>query len=340
MSSSKAFRDAAESFNGNSFTKQQLKEKFIEIANDSRAGKNFGAYLCDYRKRPICGLQIIGEGKEGPFTIRITTNNKSSSPKKKSKKSTRPTICYPNAIPSYIKLDDFIRGNSFDHVGSIILLTNDNAVKVEHLIATDPKYLPNAKRLYTSLYSNASNPKSFVFNRSNIEQMIEQIDKDNSTFDVAISSKKGSRLARYSFCDYILNPANDFLRKLDAAIPTPVNKQLSELVDNLKKSHTSYSAKSLASKVCKYLHEYYYDNDKYYINDKVVRSMLPYYLNHYGVPHSLNTQKDRDVSYVVLYDYLEKLRETAKNKHGSYIKRSELDHILWYCYKMFKNKEL
>lgn len=259
---------------------------------------------------------------------------------RRSSRPIRPTINYPNPIPPYSPLKVFVTTNKLSHCGDIILLTPVNATIVESLIASDPKYRPRAKRLYLSLCvppaTSAPNATFDFRNRSHLDQVILQIDEDNSTFDVAITSGIGSPItARETFCNYILAPKNNFLSELDG--PESVIKGLP---DKLRAAHPYYNPKSLASKVCKYLHEYYYGNDKFYINDKVVRSVLAYYLDYYGVPHgNLNKPKNRDLDYKDLYEYLEELRKTAGRKHKSLIKRSELDHILWYCYKMFRNKE-
>lgn len=267
--------------------------------------------------------------------IRQSRSNKKSTEKKSSKNS-RPFISYPNAILDYTIFDNFIEKNDLNHDDKIILLNQHNSQIVENLIKNDSKYEPKAKNLYKALLDDPDNKQSFNFNDGEkVDKVIAQIDIDNSTFDIANSRRKGNPTARESFVDYILKQENDFVSKLNGNAET-----IKQLVEDLRLSHQHYNPKSLASKVCKYFHEYYFDNDKFFINDKVVRSVLPYYLDYYGIEHNLNTANNRNLSYCGLYDYLEKLREAAKTKHGEYIKRSELDHILWYCYKIYKNKEL
>ena len=262
-------------------------------------------------------------------------------------RTTKPVICYPDPIPSNPDFNVFRHqpGTKVDCRGFIVLLTRENAAKVENLIQTDPDYPQLALAKYEDFcrkdgHGNAIR-KSFDFiNPDALEQVLLQIDIDNSTKDVAISTGRPAT-ANSTFCAYIRDPANHFLDELDSANPNVIKN----LVDKLRRAHPYYNPKSFASKACKYLHEFYYGNDRFFINDKVVRSMLGYYLDFYGVSHvapapAIDTKQRRDLDYKDLYDYLEKLREAAKVKHGHYIKRSELDHILWYCYKCYKNKEL
>ena len=45
---------------------------------------------------------------------------------------------------------------------------------------------------------------------------------------------------------------------------------------------------------------------------------------------------DKKQIYETLHKWLDKLHKARNKKYGDEIKKSELDHIMWYCYKSFK----
>lgn len=337
MKPADAFRNAANSFSGREFTKEELKLKYYSIVDGGASDTHFTSYFSNFKRQPYKGLQIV-PGVAGGFKA-VTTI---VPPGTTATRRIKPVIKYPNPIPHYPVFHRFVRANGLSVLGDLVLLQDVNAAKVEGLIAYDPNYRPKALRLYESFCrkDKKGNPIHSTFdfrNAAHVLAVIQQIDDDNSTFDAAITASGRYPLsACQSFCNYICDPTNSFLSELDGNVAT-----ITALVEKMRLSHPYYNAKSLASKVCKYFHEFYYGNDKFFINDKVVRSMLPYYLDYYGVSHSLFTPSARNLLYPDLYNYLEQLRNAALTKHGGRpLKRSELDHILWYCYKMFKNKEL
>ena len=128
------------------------------------------------------------------------------------------------------------------------------------------------------------------------------------------------------------NPANDFWKRLkdgDEKLP-----------DELSSNNVGTTAvKSLSSKICKYLSEEMYGKDNYYINDKFIRHALLFYLDYYGVNHNKtsNYLDGKARSYADLYSLLAELHKERDKKHNDgKITKSELDHIIWYCYKSFK----
>lgn len=352
MKPAEAFRQAARSFSGRDFAKDELKQEYINLVDGGSLDNHFKEYFRNFQKKSFRGLQIISTGANSYNIINTSLSNRRQSqrrnniPRTRQTNSNRPIINYSVSsitIPPYGFFRSFVRTNRLSSTNDIVHLTSANASIVESLIQSDPNYQPNAERKYASFCSLDAdgNPdyKTFDFsNAAHLLEVIQEINKDNSTFDFAITYRNRYPVsACQTFCNFIVNPSSGFPSILDSGC----TNSITTLVETMKQKHTCYNAKSLASKVCKYLHQYYYDNDKFYINDKVVRSMLPFYLDYYGVNHSLLTKKDRDLSYPNLYRYLEDLRNAAQRVHGGQsIKRSELDHILWYCYKMFKNREL
>lgn len=202
----------------------------------------------------------------------------------------------------------------------IVLLTRQNADIVEKLIASDDNYFPFSRELFN--YYGLQRIKDP--NDKALFAVLREIDRDNST-NVWRYGKNRDSL--YAVCNYIHNPNNKFFDRLDAGDIS--------LPDDIAQCGTGL--KSFSSKVCKYLCEFA-GGDNYYINDSVVRRVLLFYLDYYEVDHSgIDSIRNVDaLSYNNLFDLLENLRNEANKKHGNTIeiKKSELDHILWYCYKI------
>lgn len=212
----------------------------------------------------------------------------------------------------------------FDSDNNIVLLTRNNADKIENAIKNDMNYYPFAKRLYNSLGKEA------VKNNTDraLCALIREIDRDNYTN----VWRYGNRANLEAIVTYILDSNNNLWERLD--------KGDIELVSEMtEERHGGSAVKSLSSKVCKYLSEFIYEKDNYYINDSYVRSALLFYLDYYNVDHNnlLSTNAVNNLSYRDLFSYLEKLREAANKliTNDILITKNELDHILWYCYKSF-----
>lgn len=86
------FVDALKSFGETSFTKEQLRQKVIEIAGND---KNFTGYFWDYKRRPIRGASIIDLGN-GQFKASIVEKAKKAQSykgkRRKSKKEPKPKL--------------------------------------------------------------------------------------------------------------------------------------------------------------------------------------------------------------------------------------------------------
>lgn len=205
--------------------------------------------------------------------------------------------------------------------GEIVLLTRQNANIVENLIASDDNYFPFSRELFN--YYKLQRIKDP--NDKALFAVLREIDRDNST-NVWRYGK--NRKSLYAVCDYIHDPTNNFFNRLDTGDIS--------LPDKIAQCGTGL--KSFSSKVCKYLCEFAYSKDNYYINDSVIRRVLLFYLDDYKVDHPrINSIRNVDkLSYEDLFNLLENLRNKANTKHGNTIeiKKSELDHILWYCYKI------
>lgn len=101
-----------------------------------------------------------------------------------------------------------------------------------------------------------------------------------------------------------------------------------KLVDEIT-SVAGYSRheKSLASKVCHFLCELEYGKSDFPINDNIVRNMLPYYLNYFKI--GCNGNKLENSSYQQTTSLISKV----KDKLPENLTYSEIDRIIWYCYR-------
>lgn len=224
-------------------------------------------------------------------------------------------------------LRELISTKDLDFDDGIVLLTKDNAANIEKAIKEDDDYYPFFERIFGS------------FNFSDIRHdegkalfaCIREIDRDNSTN----VWRYGDRASIHKIIEYIKNPQNNFWDKLKTGEP--------RLPDELVEVGGT-GIKSLSTKICKYLSneaskiDKEYAHDCYYINDRIVKGVLLFYLDHYGVKHEKikTANKLKNIKYIDFFNLLEKLNEAAEKKHGTKLSRNELDHILWYCYKSFK----
>lgn len=229
------------------------------------------------------------------------------------------------------ELDLLIEANSLDTAfdknnNTIVLLTADNAKKIEDAIKKDNNYFPFANIIY-KYYENLVGCEGIKENKDNsLFAIIREIDRDNST---NVWRYKKNRKSFNEMIEYITDSKNDFWIRLEQGDE--------KLPDDICKKCGS-GLKSLSSKVCKYLCEYANFGDNYYINDSFIRAMLLFYLDAYDVNHEkLNTIHSVSTkSYEELYYWLDQLHQARDKKHDDEIKKSELDHIMWYCYKSFE----
>lgn len=244
---------------------------------------------------------------------------------KKDIKEKSPPIRYSSRgkrIPKLEKFDELIKSNNIQVSEGeipIVLLTKENADIIGGLIETDDNYFPFSRIIFD--YFGADNVKKDT--ERALFAVIREIDKDNNTNAWRYEKNRDSF---YRLIDYVMDSETKFFEELE--------KGEKELPDKLVLRAGS-AVTSLSSKVCKYLSEFMYGKDDYYINDSYVRAMLLFYLDFYGVEHKELRSIDRvnGLSYVELYEWLEKLHNARNDKYADTITKSQLDHIMWYCYK-------
>ena len=244
------------------------------------------------------------------------------------------------------EFDKLVKGCDLqiDEKDNIVLLNKYNANKIGEEIRKDNDYIPFAKILYDHYTNNNKNKKNFINNNKAMTEdpifiVMREIDRDNST---NVWRYKRNRDGFKEIYKYIKDNKNSFFGDL--------SNEESTLPDKLTKI-SGAGINSFASKVCKYLCEYIYGKDGYFINDKFIRHALPFYLTHYKVKFpkinkivnkkikkvDIESSSDCDkLSYIDLYNSLNDLLNEANNKTKDKITKDELDRIIWYSYKSFK----
>ena len=214
----------------------------------------------------------------------------------------------------------------------LILLNNNNSNIIEPHIKSNENY--NAffyKKIYKYYKALLKSRTVMQANRNCVLDIIKMIDLENST---NIWRYVKSRPYIKRMVDFIVDPKSDFWNDLKSCDQTLVDR----LLNYAKAGKASIDGpKSLASKICKYLSELFDSNlDSYYINDSVVRHTLPFYYRYYvNKPIANNCQK---LSYTDISKYLDEIANAAFKEHGGKkLKKSELDHIMWYCYRYGKD---
>ena len=188
-------------------------------------------------------------------------------------------------------------------------LTKENAEKARNLIESDSKYGESSYKKYYEYLDK----KLEEYTKEDIKTILRKIASSNSTHT---SNENIDILS-----DYIFNNKKDFLFKLESGS--------AELVDEISFiGGFIRREKSFASKVCSYLCELEFKKSNFAVNDSVVRTMLPYYLNYFGIA-KVTSKKLGNCSYKEFVGYIDKI----KNKLKENLSFEEIDNILWYCYK-------
>ncbi len=335
MSYSEDFRQAARSFNGQPFTKEELKRRLNH-------NPNFDSYFYNYQHQSYCGLLIVPSGDDR-FTVqegveRVVVNN---APRQRNNttqaRNNNVRIDYSKIISigknngrfERLKIKRGSNGELLEIKagtnGYIVALNKHNSDIVEYWIEQDSSYINFTKMVCDNFVrqNDGHFPRDDCYA---ILSMIRIIDIENST-----NVWRFNRLAINNMVDYIMNPNHRFWERLQNGEP--------ELVQELNNSSSTDDGevKSLASKVCKYFAENDPDinsTDLFYINDSFVRHVLRFYCAAYQ--NVKKTKKEFEQgTYQHLFSVLDELHQfiEADLNDENKIDKSRFDHIMWYCYK-------
>lgn len=190
----------------------------------------------------------------------------------------------------------------------MIALTPDNAAKALECIKGNKRY---EKSSYEEYY-NKLNKKLRDYSKEELKNILWCVARSNSTRS---SNENISVIA-----DWVFKNMTQFLKRLEKGDTT--------LVDELTTINgLSRKEKSLSSKICSYLCELEFKQSKFAVNDTVVRRIMPYYLNYYGI--SNQNKALENYSYSEIIAFIDKIAVNLPRK----MNYTEIDQIIWYCYR-------
>lgn len=190
----------------------------------------------------------------------------------------------------------------------MIALTPDNAAKALECIKGNKRY---EKSSYEEYY-NKLNKKLRDYSKEELKNILWCVARSNSTRS---SNENISVIA-----DWVFKNLTQFLKRLEKGETT--------LVDELTTINgLSRKEKSLSSKICSYLCELEFKQSKFAVNDTVVRRIMPYYLNYYGI--SNQNKALENYSYSEIIAFIDKIVVNLPRK----MNYTEIDQIIWYCYR-------
>lgn len=209
-----------------------------------------------------------------------------------------------------ITTNNDIKVSNFDlDENYMFALTKNNSDKAQKCIDKNSRY--TATPSYQKYY-NKQGKRLEDYTQNEFEEIIRYIARSNSTRTPNTNVKV--------LAGYIFGKKHEFLKRLKSG-------DVSIVYEISKLNGFSRCEKSLASKVCNYLCVLEYNKSNFPINDAVVRRILPYYLKYYDIP--CKSKNLDNCSYQEFTSLIEKIVDKLPEK----MTYSEIDRIIWYCYK-------
>ncbi len=258
------------------------------------------------------------------------------------KKENTPSV--KNLIQEEFELSESKMLKEVDYKGAkLVALTKDNVATVEAMIRNDSDYLkvfdknarPIENRNLEVKYPGSSTywimelkkvlidkDKSVYDYDRIIKEIVEAVDRENSTH------LNADGVGREEITNRIKNIPPDKLLK---CLKNPeyddmfLIREISRLTSAEKRARKNIS---FASKFCHYtcfnLYEGTEYQDNYSIYDSIIKSVLPFYLDHYEIKEEYDLNNYRQYSKAI-----DAIRDKAEEK----ISRNGFDHLLWYYHK-------
>lgn len=226
----------------------------------------------------------------------------------------------------------------------LVKLTHENVAKVEAMIRNDSSYKKSfdenacPKGAYegstaywmTKLKSIIEGKENNLTYEDIIPKVVSSIDRENSTHlntDGCGRQVISERIIKLCKEDKLI----DSLKNGDLEVFKVIQEKTNP-INNGDKKYKGRENTSFASKFCHYACFFLFEDDelrdKYSIYDKVISSVLPYYMEMYQVD---NSESLKDYSYYC--KVIDLIREKATPKNKTPISRNGFDHLLWYYHK-------
>ncbi|HCD81352.1 MAG TPA: hypothetical protein DEQ65_03240 [Ruminococcaceae bacterium] len=190
----------------------------------------------------------------------------------------------------------------------MIALTPDNAAKALECIKGNKRYEKSSYEVYYNKLGKSLRD----YSKEELKNILWCVARSNSTRS---SNENISVIA-----DWVFKNLTQFLKRLEKGDTTLI-EELATIKELSRKE------KSLSSKICTYLCELEFKQSKFAVNDTVVRRILPYYLNYYGI--STENKALENYSYSEIIALIDKIAVNLPPK----MNYTEIDQIIWYCYR-------
>lgn len=190
----------------------------------------------------------------------------------------------------------------------MIALTPDNAAKALECIKGNKRYEKSSYEVYYNKLGKSLRD----YSKEELKNILWCVARSNSTRS---SNENISVIA-----DWVFKNLTQFLKRLEKGDTTLI-EELATIKELSRKE------KSLSSKICTYLCELEFKQSKFAVNDTVVRRILPYYLNYYGI--STENKALENYSYSEIIALIDKIAANLPPK----MNYTEIDQIIWYCYR-------
>ena len=197
-------------------------------------------------------------------------------------------------------------------------LNEYNSKIVESCIGTS-----KAKETYLGLFYKTKDVS--LFTNVDLKEIITAIAAENKT--------RTPQKSIDMFAEYIIDTKNNFWGRLKVGCFI-----LPDDLYNYVKNQANRKEKSLASKICRYLNDWVYNQMHYTVNDSFARGVLPYYLSFYNVDKDEWSKKMGKGRILKTFEDDEKPYETfiiafkQLSKKVSNLTIHQIDHLLWYCF--------
>lgn len=222
-------------------------------------------------------------------------------------------------------------------------LTRDNVAIVEAMIRNDSAYIkstdvkaaPKFNKKNRMVYGGSSaywmtKLKNVLIENKDVDYIyediirgaVEAVDRENSTHLNADNCGRAEIINRIcmferaEFINCLMNPEYEDM------------KLIYEIARVTSAEYRARTNLSFASKFCHYACFYIFENteyqDNYSIYDNILKSVLPVYLEYYGVINHYDLTDYRQYRNAV---------DMIRNASGIEISRNGFDHLLWYYHK-------
>ena len=204
----------------------------------------------------------------------------------------------------------------------------------------DKNFMPKLNEYNSKIVENcigdSKAKKTFLDSLDKAKYVFHFTNADVKEIITAIAAENKTRTPQKSidmFAEFIMDTKNNFWDRLKAGCST-----LPDDLYNYVKRKANRKEKSLASKICRYLNDWVYNQMHYTVNDSFARGVLPYYLSLYNVDKDEWSKKVGKGRILKTFEDDEKPYETfiiafkQLSKKVSNLTIHQIDHLLWYCF--------